>query len=49
MLGNFIYDISFISAGFPSPAENFSDFLISLDDEFIKHPAATFMSYVNAK
>tara|TARA_Y100001960_G_scaffold324029_1_gene403516 strand:+ start:38 stop:430 length:393 start_codon:yes stop_codon:yes gene_type:complete len=47
MLEDFIYEIPFISAGFPSPAEDFSDFLISLDDEFIKHPAATFMSYVN--
>ena len=47
MLENFIYDISFISAGFPSPTDDFSDSLISLDDEFIKHPAATFMSYVN--
>ena len=39
--------ISSISAGFPSPAEDFTEFSISLDKHLIKNPAATFMAYVN--
>lgn len=31
-----------VSAGFPSPAESFADRKIDLNDELIKHPAATF-------
>ena len=39
--------ISFISAGFPSPAEDFTELSISLDKHLIQNPAATFMSYAN--
>ena len=39
--------ISFISAGFPSPAEDFTEFSISLDKHLIQNPAATFMAYAN--
>ena len=39
--------ISFISAGFPSPAEDFSELSISLDKHLIQNPAATFMAYAN--
>ncbi len=39
--------ISFISAGFPSPAEDFNEFSISLDKHLIQNPAATFMAYAN--
>ena len=39
--------ISFISAGFPSPAEDFTELSISLDKHLIQHPAATFMAYAN--
>ena len=39
--------ISFISAGFPSPAEDFTELSISLDKHLIKNPAATFMAYAN--
>ena len=39
--------ISFISAGFPSPAEDFTEFSISLDKHLIHNPAATFMVYAN--
>ena len=39
--------ISFISAGFPSPAEDFTEFSISLDKHLIQNPAATFMVYAN--
>ena len=39
--------ISFISAGFPSPAEDFTELSISLDKHLIRNPAATFMAYAN--
>ena len=39
--------ISSISAGFPSPAEDFTELSISLDKHLIQHPAATFMAYAN--
>ena len=39
--------ISFISAGFPSPAEDFSQLSISLDKHLIYNKAATFMAHVN--
>ena len=47
MLSNCSLGISFISAGFPSPAEDFSESSISLDKHLIKHPSATFMAYAN--
>ena len=40
-------DITFISAGFPSPAEDFTELSISLDKHLIQNPAATFMAYAN--
>ena len=39
--------ISFISAGFPSPAEDFTELSISLDKHIIQNPSATFMAYAN--
>ena len=39
--------ISFVSAGFPSPAEDFTELSISLDKHLIQNPAATFMAYAN--
>jgi DNA polymerase V len=36
-----------ITAGFPSPAEDFVDISISLDKVLIKNPPATFMAYVD--
>ena len=39
--------ISFISAGFPSPAEDFTELAISLDKHLIHNPASTFMAYAN--
>ena len=39
--------ISYISAGFPSPAEDFTELSISLDQHLIQNPAATFMAYAN--
>ena len=39
--------ITFISAGFPSPAEDFTELSISLDQHLIQNPAATFMAYTN--
>ena len=39
--------ISFISAGFPSPAEDFTELSISLDKYLIQNPAATFLVYAN--
>ncbi len=41
------FGISFISAGFPSPAEDFTEISISLDKHLIQNPAATFMAYAN--
>ncbi len=35
-----------ISAGFPSPAEEFEGLKINLNDELIKHPEATFYARV---
>ena len=43
------YGITFISAGFPSPAEDFTELSISLDKHLIQNPAATFMAYANGK
>ena len=39
--------ITFISAGFPSPAEDFTELSISLDKHLIQNPVATFMAYAN--
>ena len=39
--------ISFISAGFPSPSEDYTELSISLDKHLIHKPAATFMAYAN--
>ena len=39
--------ISFISAGFPSPAEDFTKLSISLDTHMIQNPSSTFMAYAN--
>ena len=39
--------ITFFSAGFPSPAEDFTELSISLDKHLIQNPAATFMAYAN--
>ena len=39
--------IAFISAGFPSPIEDFTELSISLDKHLIDNPAATFMAYAN--
>ena len=39
--------IPFISAGFPSPAEDYREHSISLDRYIIQNPAATFMAYAN--
>ena len=40
-------EISFISAGFPSSAEDFSEPSISLDKHLIRNPNSTFMAYAN--
>ena len=40
-------EISFIPAGFPSPADDFTDLSISLDKYLIQNPSATFMAYAN--
>ena len=45
--GNASLGISSISAGFPSPADDFTELSISLDKHLIQHPAATFMAYAN--
>ena len=39
--------IPFISAGFPSPVEDYREHSISLDKYIIQNPAATFMAYAN--
>ena len=44
---NASFAISSISAGFPSPADDFTELSISLDKHLIQHPAATFMAYAN--
>jgi DNA polymerase V len=36
-----------IAAGFPSPADDYLQKTLSLDDYVIKHPAATFFAYVD--
>lgn len=36
-----------IAAGFPSPADDFSELKISLDQELVKHKEATFYARVN--
>ena len=36
-----------IKAGFPSPAEDFTDLSISLDKTLITNPPATFMAYAD--
>ena len=36
-----------VAAGFPSPADDFLEFDLSLDKKLIKHPSATFFVRVN--
>ena len=38
---------SSVQAGFPSPADDFLEFDLSLDKKLIKHPSATFFVRVN--
>lgn len=38
-----------ISAGFPSPAQDFIDIAIDLNKELIKHPTATFFARVSGE
>jgi DNA polymerase V len=38
-----------IMAGFPSPAENFTELSISLDQLLVKNPPATFMAYAEGE
>ncbi len=40
-------NLPLIRAGFPSPAEDFTELTISLDKILIKNPPATFMAYVD--
>lgn len=42
-----IKPLPMIMAGFPSPADDFTDLSISLDKTLIKNPSATFMAYAN--
>ena len=39
--------LPFITAGFPSPAQDFTELKISLDKTLIRNPAATFMAYAD--
>ena len=39
--------LPFITAGFPSPAQDFTELKISLDGALVKNPAATFMAYAD--
>ena len=39
--------LPFITAGFPSPAQDFTDLKISLDKTLIRNPAATFLAYAD--
>ena len=47
MFNDYNKKILHVFAGFPSPAENFSEPSISLDEYLIKHPMATFMACVD--
>jgi DNA polymerase V len=47
-LGGFFFDTG-ISAGFPSPAEDFKEERLSLDKEFIKNKEATFFARVSGQ
>lgn len=38
-----------VSAGFPSPAQDFLDLSIDLNKELIKHPSSTFYARVNGE
>jgi DNA polymerase V len=38
-----------IMAGFPSPAEDFTELSISLDQALVKNPPATFMAYAEGE
>ena len=44
---NILTSLPMITAGFPSPADDFTDLSISLDKTLIQNPAATFMAYAN--
>ena len=44
---NILKSLPMITAGFPSPADDFTDLSISLDKTLIQNPAATFMAYAN--
>ena len=52
---NIPFYLQSVAAGFPSPADDFLEFDLSLDKKFIKHPSATFFvraigtSMINAK
>jgi len=39
--------VSRLSAGFPSPADDFTDVKLDLNDHLIKHPSATFFVQVS--
>jgi DNA polymerase V len=41
-----VIDYGKVSAGFPSPAEDFVDRKLSLDDRYLQHPESTFIVIV---
>ncbi|MGV0830520.1 LexA family protein [Empedobacter brevis] len=42
----YISNFGFVNAGFPSPAEDFVDDRISLDERYLTHPESTFLIVV---
>jgi len=47
MFRNKNLNLPYLSAGFPSPANDFTEIAISLDEYLIRNPIATFMAYAN--
>ena len=43
-----VYDVS-VSAGFPSPADDFIETKLDLNEHLVKHPAATFFVRVSGE
>ncbi|MBO6212303.1 S24 family peptidase [Algoriella sp.] len=43
---HYVSNYGFVNAGFPSPAEDFIDDKISLDERYLTHPESTFLIVV---
>ena len=46
-LGSLSFYLSYVAAGFPSPADDYAEKSLSIDELLVKHPSATYLVRAN--